>query len=94
MISETWIRFHFDSKKKAEKKKKDMAEKNGYTLVHETGNSLTYKKTIGYRGRVRNMEKQTTKNQKNQDDDLLWLCIATGITCFSALVYTIYLWIC
>jgi hypothetical protein len=37
------------------------------------------------------------KNHKNQegepDDDLLWLCIATGITCFGALVYTIYLWI-
>jgi len=47
MISETWIRFHFDSKKKAEKKKEAMAEKNGYTLVHQTSNSLTYKKQSG-----------------------------------------------
>ena len=39
------------------------------------------------------MEKQTTKNQKKQDADLLWLSIATGLACFGALVYTIYLWI-
>ena len=39
------------------------------------------------------MEKQTTKNQKKQDADLLWLSISTAIACFGALVYTIYLWI-
>lgn len=50
MISETWIRFDFDSIKKAEKKKKAMAEKNGYTLVHETSTSLTYKKQLGIGG--------------------------------------------
>ena len=44
MISKTLIRFDFDSIKKAEKKKKAMAENKGYTLVHQTSRSLTYKK--------------------------------------------------
>jgi hypothetical protein len=50
MISETLIRFDFDSKKKAEKKKEAMAEKKDYTLVHQTSNSLTYKKQLGIGG--------------------------------------------
>lgn len=43
MIYVTWNRFDLESIKKAEKKKA-MAENKGYTLVHQTSNSLTYKK--------------------------------------------------
>ena len=31
------------------------------------------------------------KNQNNQDDEPVWLSIATGFACFGAIVATVYL---